>query len=300
MSELYKDQRQVELKVGIVVIILIVGLIVGYAWLRNVLQLKDMTDLQVRFSNAQGLQIGDKVTVNGMESGRVKKIVQLQDGVLVQSQLKLQFPLLAGCRFIIKDSNLMGGKQLEIVNGSAGQKLEIGRIQEGENSVGMDGLISEAAVAMRSVNELLTALNQPDGILDKAGGTLTSAETTIQNANSVIDANKAKLAGVLAQIDTTTRKINEILVSSQPNLDRALALTPEVMQKTKATLDSLQVTGKSLDDAIKSMTKGKGSLPQLINDEKLYKNLLDTNARLDSLLIDIKKNPTRYFKIKVF
>jgi ABC-type transporter Mla subunit MlaD len=129
MSEFYKDQHRVELKVGIIVIVLIAILVIGYAWLRNVLQLKAMTDLQVKFANAQGLEIGDKVSVNGMDSGKVNKIIQLQDGILVQSQIKLKYPLLQGCRFIIQDSNLMGGKQLEIINAADGEKLNISQIQ---------------------------------------------------------------------------------------------------------------------------------------------------------------------------
>jgi len=38
----------------------------------------------------------------------------------------------------------------------------------------------------------------------------------------------------------------------------------------------------------------------MINDDQLYLNLLNSSARLDSLLIDIKKRPGRYFRVKVF
>ena len=42
------------------------------------------------------------------------------------------------------------------------------------------------------------------------------------------------------------------------------------------------------------------SLNKLITEKELYENLLKATANLDSLLKDIKKNPKKYFQIKVF
>jgi phospholipid/cholesterol/gamma-HCH transport system substrate-binding protein len=300
MSEFYKDQRQVELKVGIIVIVTLLILVFGYAWLRNLLQIKSMSELKIKFANTQGIQIGDKVTVNGMEAGKVGKITQLQDGVLLECMLKLKYPLRQGCRFIIQDSNLMGGKQMEIINAATGSKLDLSQIQSGEIATGMTTLMSEIGIAMVQVQKILVSLNQPDGVIASVSSTLSETEKAVKNVNGTLDANKDKLAATLKHLETSTRQLSQLLAEHKTEIDRTAQLTPQVMSKANATLDSLQIASQTLQAAIREITQGKGTLPKLISDEKLYNNLLKTTGRMDSLLIDVKKNPTRYFKLKVF
>ncbi len=300
MSDFYQDQRKIELRVGTIAVLCIIILVVGYAWLRNSLQLKAMTELKVKFENAQGLEIGDKVTVNGMETGRVTKLEQLNDGVLIHCQLKLKYPVREGARFLIQDSNLMGGKQLDIINFNDGKPIDASVIQMGESSQGMTALLSTASTTMHQLNILLLELNKPEGLFSQVKDTFTETKNTFGKVNDVIDESKTNLASALQQITNSTQQLNEIISVNKPNLDKIISMTPELMQKAQSTLDSLQTASSVLQSAVKEMSTGKGTLPRLINDEKLYQNLLNSSARLDSLLIDIKKNPSRYFKVKVF
>jgi len=300
MSEFYKDQRKVEIRVGIAVVLSILILIIGYAWLRNALQLKAMTELKIRFANAQGLQIGDKVTVNGMETGRVQSIAQLPDGVLIESQIRLKYPLRQGARFVIQDSNLMGGKQLDIINSPEGEPLNTKLVQDGENSSGMTALLGTASTTMQQINVLLAELNKPEGVFSQVSQTFNETKETFTKVNNVIDGSKDNINNALKQISESAQQLNELISQNKSKLENAVNLTPGLIQKTQATLDSLQAASSSLQSAVKEITAGKGTLPSLINDDKLYKSLLDSSARLDSLLIDVKKNPTRYFKVKVF
>jgi phospholipid/cholesterol/gamma-HCH transport system substrate-binding protein len=300
MSEFYKDQRKVEIRVGIVVVLSVIILIIGYAWLRNALQLKAMTELKIRFDNAQGLQIGDKVTVNGMETGRVQSIAQLPDGVLVESQIRLKYPLRQGARFVIQDSNLMGGKQLDIINSTEGDPLDTKLVLDGENSSGMTALLGTASTTMQQINVLLTELNKPDGVFSQVRQTFNETKATFTKVNNVIDGSKDNINNALKQISESAQQLNELISQNKSKLENAVNLTPGLIQKTQSTLDSLQAASSTLQSAVKEITAGKGTLPSLINDDKLYKSLLDSSARLDSLLIDVKKNPTRYFKVKVF
>jgi phospholipid/cholesterol/gamma-HCH transport system substrate-binding protein len=300
MSEFYKDQRKVEIRVGIVVVLSVIILIIGYAWLRNALQLKAMTELKIRFDNAQGLQIGDKVTVNGMETGRVQSIAQLPDGVLIESQIRLKYPLRQGARFVIQDSNLMGGKQLDIINSTEGDPLDTKLVLDGENSSGMTALLGTASTTMQQINVLLTELNKPDGVFSQVRQTFNETKATFTKVNNVIDGSKDNINNALKQISESAQQLNELISQNKSKLENAVNLTPGLIQKTQSTLDSLQAASSTLQSAVKEITAGKGTLPSLINDDKLYKSLLDSSARLDSLLIDVKKNPTRYFKVKVF
>lgn len=300
MTEFYQDQRKIELRVGIIAVVCILILIFGYAWLRNAFLLRTMTRLSIKFESAQGIEVGDKVTVNGMEAGRITDIDQLRDGILIKSQIKLKYPILEGARFIIQDSNLMGGKQLDIINSASGKQLDTNRILIGENSYGMTALLSTTALTMHQVNQLLTDLRNPDGLFEQIKTTFNETQNTFGKVNSTLDDSKENLNKALEQIAVSATRLNELIAQNKPNLDRTLSLTPDLIIKVQTTLDSLQMATSLLHNAVRDMSEGKGTLPSMINDDKLYLNLLNSSARLDSLLIDIKKRPGRYFRVKVF
>ena len=300
MSDFYQDQRKIELRVGIIAVICIIILVIGYAWLRNALNLHAMTELKVRFTNAQGIEVGDKVAVNGMEAGRVNRITQLSDGVLLTSRLNLKYPIRQGARFIIQDSNLMGGKQLDIINSDDGKPIDSKQIQNGESSYGMTALLNTAAITMQQINTLLNELNKPGGLFTEVQSTFNETKNTFGKVNATLDASKENFNNALKDISSSARQLNELISQNKPNLDKSIAMAPNVLQKAQATLDSLQAASSALQNTITEISKGKGTLSSLIQDDKLYRNLLQSTARLDSLLIDIKHNPKRYFKIKVF
>jgi phospholipid/cholesterol/gamma-HCH transport system substrate-binding protein len=300
MSDFYKDQRKVELRVGIIAVLSIVILIFGYAWLRNALQLRSMTAVKVKFQSAQGIEIGDKVMVNGMEAGRITKISQLQDGVLIDTQLKLVHPIRQGAKFIIQDSNLMGGKQMEIINSPDGDPIDKKVVQNGENSYGLTSLIGTASLTMQNINKLLTEMNQPGGVFSQIKATFEETKNTFGKVNTAIDDSRENVNNALVQISASAQHLNDLLSRNKTKIGEAIDLTPDLLAKTTATMDSLRVASAALQQVLKEMSKGKGTLPSLMNDDKLYKDMLGTTAKLDSLLIDMKKNPKRYFRIKVF
>jgi phospholipid/cholesterol/gamma-HCH transport system substrate-binding protein len=300
MSDFYKDQRKIELRVGLIAVLSLVILVIGYAWLRNALQLKTMTQVRIKFESAQGIEIGDKVTVNGMEAGRVTKVAQLQDGVLIYTQLKLKYPIRRGAKFIIQDSNLMGGKQLEIINSEEGDPIDVNTVQAGENSYGMTALLSNASITMQQINALLTEMSKPEGIFSQIKETFEETKSTFGKVNTAIDDSKANLNNALQHISSSARQLNELLTRNKSKLDETINMTPELMTKATATMDSLRIATSSLQSVLKEMSEGKGTIPNLLNDDTLYKNLLSSSAKLDSLLDDVKKNPKRYFRVRVF
>ncbi len=69
-----KQQRIIEIKVGLTVLIGIVVFIWILGWAKNVSISSTDVYLKIKFENSSGLQVGNEVSVNGVKAGVVKDI----------------------------------------------------------------------------------------------------------------------------------------------------------------------------------------------------------------------------------
>ena len=68
---------------------------------------------------------------------------------------------------------------------------------------------------------------------------------------------------------------------------------------TALTADFRQTSAK-LDSIIAKANSGPGTVGLALNDPGAYNDIRSLIQHMDSLLVDIKKNPKRYINIKVF
>ena len=78
-----KDYRKTEIKVGITVIVGILLFLWLLSWARNFSLTTAETELKIKFPNVSGLQIGNEVTVNGVQNGYVSDFYIEKGDVIV-------------------------------------------------------------------------------------------------------------------------------------------------------------------------------------------------------------------------
>src|ERR1041384_4882979 len=111
------DKKKVNLKVGITVIISVLILLYGVAFLKQFRLDLHENDLSVYFENTNGLKEGDPVSVNGVAKGKVKTIALQGDSVKVDFTLSKDVELKKDYTVQVAMIELMSGKQVLISPG---------------------------------------------------------------------------------------------------------------------------------------------------------------------------------------
>jgi phospholipid/cholesterol/gamma-HCH transport system substrate-binding protein len=152
----------------------------------------------VIFEDVEGLAIGDKVLVNGVESGTVTAIELLTDGkVIVSLKLYRFFSLYENYKILLKNQSALGGRVISVNPGAAEVNGEIFETVESmKNLTGLtigDPLtkISEVIdenredlrTAIRNISEFTEKINKGQGTIGK----LVNEDTIHKDADSLIN-----------------------------------------------------------------------------------------------------------------
>lgn len=296
-----------EIKTAILVIASILLFIWGYTFLQGRDLLNSYRTFYVQYENVEGLSTSAPVTINGLTVGKIMGIslVPATGNLLVEVQVKSDFPISKSSTIDIYEPGLIGGKQIQIVpNLQDPIMAESGDTMKGRNVPGLTSLVGEKLTPLQekiekvaeSADLLLTNLNQ---VLDdkskanlresiaKLNNLMSEFEKTSKNVNQIIDKNQANIDGSLANINKTSAnfaKLSDTLANAR------------IGQAINHFEKSLQ----SVDNMMSNLKQGKGTMGKLLNDDQLYKNLNATSTELELLLQDLRLNPTRYINVSLF
>lgn len=120
-----------------------------------------------------------------------------------------------------------------------------------------------------------------------------------------INAAAANLNAFSSRVDSATSRgeLRTIVANSQSAAQELLAATTrlrdvaEGLDRTEGRLSSAVAKADSVFNKVNS---GRGTLGMLVNDPALYVQSDSLVRELRSLLADVKKNPKRYFSVRVF
>lgn len=300
MTKFYPNIQKTRIKVGIYSLFTILILILSYLWLTGRMQLSQQQELRLSFDNVMGLEIGDKIMYRGMEIGRVREIFLNEDKINVNAMISKEIKLLEGARFYVGDSSLMGGKNLNILQGKGPGQLMISQRHPGESPAGIMTVMEKATGAVDELSLILAEIRQEGGLLDQSGQLLRRTDDAMANIDGVVVDFKRELSGTLDKVDYLTSSIAQAVNENEPQLRTMISAGPSTFENVNKTLDSLQVLSAQLNSTASSLNTGSGTAARIINDGELYTRMLDSIAKLDSLVADVKENPRKYIKFSLF
>lgn len=293
-----------EVMIGLLVILALVLLYFGINFLKGVNIFKAANYYYASYNNVEGLAVSAPVTLNGYKIGLVRSIsydYNRPGNVIVEMSVDKSLRLPKGSTASL-GSDLLG---------TASISLKLGNPAEGMYAIGdtIPGQLNAGMMAALSEN-LLPAIN---AIVPKVDTLLTSLNTLV--ADPALATSLKRLDGITAELNATLRSLNKATSSLGPVVDNVKNITSNVDTMTgdltavtgrlrEAPIDSIanniQATIANLNELTAQLNNRDSSVGKLLNDPALYDNLNATVASLDSLFVDIKRNPKRYISIKVF
>ena len=299
-----------ELKTGVVAISIIAISIWGYNFLKG-MNLFDgpVNTYFTEYSNVQGLNTASKVTINGVDVGRVVAInfnsaPEKRGSLIVEFSIENDFEFSKKSIAKIYSASLMGGKSLAIVPSYDGEKAKPGDYLQGQ---------IESDI-FSSVTEKLNPLQA------KVENVIVSADSLMTGLTEVLDmrtrnnlkASVAQLTATMANFNSISVSVDGIVKANEVKLSKTISNTQEISRNLAKLTDSLVsadfgATLKNLESSIVSLNailgtieKGNGTVGKLIHDEQMYTNLTNASKELEELLRDMKEHPKRFVHFSLF
>ena len=291
-----KNQRKIEIKVGITVIIGILLLIWVLGWAKNLSLKSNESVLMIRFNSVAGLERGDAVTINGVRKGYVDEIILENNSVLVKTFIDPEVILKKDAKFSIMMLDLMGGKKIEVNPGNSEEIMLYSEIQQGEfagdistamsalNSVQSDmvGLVEEIKTALLSINEFLGDKEFTSNIKSS----VKSLKTVSNNLNQLLVENRQGIKQLIDSGNELSENANNLIQENREVFNKILIEIKDVSNNSNELIGKLN----SMTDETQA---GKNNLGKILYDEKLVDDLKETLIQvkeMTQLLIDQLKN----------
>lgn len=265
----------------------------------------------------KGLNTGNLVSIAGKKVGTVSALEfqRANDSthILVTMNVREEyFALLTqDSRAMIKSLGMLGDKYIDITLGNSKTYLQNGGFLVVVEDADLEGLADKASKTMTSIDAASESLVAILGKVERGEGSLgqlvNSTETSdrLNRAIGNIEA-AAKMYGdpvvgrnfasSISNFNTMSSDMSKIASSIEQGNG-----TFGKLLKSDSLYNRMNSTIASADEMVVSVSKRTNSLLDSYQPgSAFYLNLNKSISSLDSLLLDIKRNPQRYLKISVF
>ena len=294
-----------NVKIGLTVLVGLALLYWGINYLKGVNLFTPANRYYTEIESTDGLLEAAPVTVNGFQVGQVREINYDygKNKITVMMALNKEMKVPQGSTINLV-SGLMGGASL-VLNLGSGAPMEQGSFIPTTDIPGLMDHVKDSVVPM--VTDMLpkvdSIMNNVNGLtgdpavfaaLHRLDAITRQLQTSAQQLTVLMNGLNRSVPGVMTNVNGITNNLTGA-TGNLTELSESLKQMPldETMNELNTTLANLQTLSEQLNDK-------NSSLGKIMNDRELYDNANHAIASLDSLLIDIKKNPKRYINVKVF
>jgi len=315
-----------ELKVGLVVTVALVMVVIAIMNMSHGLNfINRQPELRALVDHTQGLKVGGPVRMNGVDVGNVRSIGIAKDSNAVEIVFSVHRTVLPHLRedatVNIRPLGLLGDKYLDLAPGSANKAaLPSNQVLHGHAEADFTGLASGAEntldrlnTAIGDLQRILTKVSDGQGTVGKLV-TDASLYDRSQRVMEKLESISEKSIDVLDRVERGEGTIGK-LVSNDEFYRRASRALNDLSQlagrlnNQDGTLSKLSdptlyhrldYLTKRGEELLNKIQNGDGTIGKLVNQDELYIRSEKLLTELETLVADVRKNPTKYFKLSLF
>lgn len=309
-----------ETKVGLLAIVAIVVLVLGFNFLKGQNLFSKPPVLYARFDEIGSLEKSNQVKINGLPVGTVESVAPADkevNSIIVEIHLNRDIKIPNNSIGFI-DGSIIGAAYINIEKGNVHEYLKNGDTLSTRLDKGIIGNIqTQLTPTITRINQTLDSLRIAIGAISSifdphtknnlrdliANLTLSSAHLQI-----MLNAQSGVLAKTLGNVNSVTENLarnNDAINSSIRNVE--VTTSKLANANIDGTFAALQSAVTELKTTISNLNSKNGSLGLLMNDRELYDRLNKVADRVNKAALsaeitidDLRMHPKRYVNISVF
>src|ERR1700761_6874114 len=304
-----------ETKIGALTAIAITILILGYSFLSGNDVFSGSNKFYAIYKSVEGLSVSKPVLVNGFQIGRVSKMQLHNDGqTVVEFKVDKKYNVPVNTLAKLVSTDLLGGKAIVFELGTSKEYAEDqdtlradvqGSLAESLQPIQMkaENLISKLDSSLASINKIMNPNFQKnvDRSFTSIANSLQTLEGTTRKIDALVGGQSTHINNILANAETVSGNLKNTTANLTGITTNFQKVSNDIAAANlKQTLDNANKAMSDLQATISRLNTNQGTLGLLLNDDKMYNNLKDATANLNSLFIDLKAHPKRYVSFSVF
>lgn len=299
-------KKRDDVLVGLVMAVAIIVAIGGSLWLARGGLSKGYA-LYAKFPWSSGLKQGQPVLLAGVNVGYVDEVELRQNGtVLTTFRVGKNYKVPQGTVATVIPNGIFGDMAIALTP-KGPNPLSIppnDTVPVGPSAPGIAEITSKADSIATSVNALTLALNKElvasGGVADlrkalaSSNQVMLSINRLVGEFSTIAAEQNRQLSMTQASLRNATSGIDSAKIDSTLNNVRAASANLAILSA------DFRTTSAKLDSIVMKANSGTGSVGLALNDPGAYNDVRALIQHMDSIMVDLKRNPKRYINLSIF
>tara|TARA_B100001093_G_scaffold453792_1_gene462690 strand:+ start:12907 stop:13932 length:1026 start_codon:yes stop_codon:yes gene_type:complete len=310
-----------ELFIGLVAIIGVAGLVVGFFFLKGQEVWKSRSVYYTYYNNSEGLNTGRPVNLNGLQVGIVTNVsFQPNDITNVFVEFELTDPnikLIPKGSKMVLNSDLLSGPYLDIKWNDSIVFYDSKDTIPSSVSLALEDQINERLIPLeKKTNELIStadsAIKTIEAIFSRNTDNLDESFNGIRKAirnfervslriDTLIKSERYRISKILANVESVTGNLKESNEQISKILDNVVQISDSLKKvDIIGTIDKAKSSLEQVDMILYDVQNGDGTINHLLKDSTMYVQINQMLEEATRLIENIKTHPNRYLQFSVF
>jgi phospholipid/cholesterol/gamma-HCH transport system substrate-binding protein len=318
--KIFNMKSKKEIYIGLISIIAIAGLVVGFYFLKGQEIWKSRYVYYAYYNNTEGLNTGRPVNLNGLQVGIVTNVsFELNDISKVLVEFELNDPIMKQIPIgskVILNSDLLSGAYLDILWKDSAAYHSLNDTIPSSVSLALEDQINERLLPLeKKTNELIStadsAIKTIEAIFSRNTDNLDQSFDGIRKAinnfervslrvDTLIMAEKYRISKILANVESITGNLKENNEEIKKVLFNVAEIT-DSLSKTDivGTVDNVKSSLEKVNMILYDVQNGDGTLTHLIQDSLMYFQFVQMLDEATRLIENVKTHPNRYLQFSL-